>query len=241
MDIHLTDSGLDKIFEIIGLVYQYIKLLHQVSPQEWIFRELQDTGNMEFRFAEEQPQDDYASELAGNLLRYAAEHPSFKSEDFQCEPWFGSHYTDEDISPSLIDFWKDPPEIDVSLHLPEKNEFIPSDFSIRSDGLDPTNASSPICILDEPLVKLWYKLDNELNEIIYQASVAKLETSLSVSNDNLELKVYGFNDKLPALLSKILTTTKNFMPTSDRYMVIKENMERKLKNTNIKPLITLHT
>lgn len=52
-----------------------------------------------------------------------------------------------------------------------------------------------------------------------QASVAKLETSLSVSNDNLELKVYGFNDKLPALLSKILTTTKNFMPTSDRYMV----------------------
>jgi nardilysin len=36
-----------------------------VSPQEWIFRELQDTGNMEFRFAEEQPQDDYASELAG--------------------------------------------------------------------------------------------------------------------------------------------------------------------------------
>ncbi|PRQ55239.1 putative nardilysin [Rosa chinensis] len=26
MDIHLTDSGLDKIFDIIGLVYQYIKL-----------------------------------------------------------------------------------------------------------------------------------------------------------------------------------------------------------------------
>lgn len=80
--------------------------------------------------------------------------------DFQCEPWFGSHYTEEDISPSLIDFWKDPPEIDVSLHLPEKNEFIPSDFSIRSDGLDPTNTSSPRCILDEPLVKLWYKLDS---------------------------------------------------------------------------------
>lgn len=54
-----------QIFDIIGLVYQYIKLLHKVSPQEWIFKELQDTGNMEFRFAEEQPQDDYASELAG--------------------------------------------------------------------------------------------------------------------------------------------------------------------------------
>ncbi|XP_062015167.1 nardilysin-like [Rosa rugosa] len=308
MDIHLTDSGLDKIFDIIGLVYQYIKLLHQVSPQEWIFKELQDTGNMEFRFAEEQPQDDYASELAGNLLIYAAEHviygsyaykiwdeesikyvldflrpenmridvvskPSFKSEDFQCEPWFGSHYTEEDISPSLIDLWKDPPEIDVSLHLPEKNEFIPTDFSIRSDGLDTTDTASPRCILDEPLVKFWYKLDNtfklprantyfrinpnggydnvkscvltelyvsllkdELNEIVYQASVAKLETSVSVSTDKLELKVYGFNDKLPALLSQILKTTKSFMPTSDRFMVIKEDMERKLNNTNMKPL-----
>lgn len=54
-----------QIFEIIGFVYQYLKLLRQVSPQEWIFKELQDIGYMEFRFAEEQPQDDYAAELAG--------------------------------------------------------------------------------------------------------------------------------------------------------------------------------
>lgn len=40
--------------------------MRQVSPQKWIFKELQDIGNMEFRFAEEQPQDDYAAELAGD-------------------------------------------------------------------------------------------------------------------------------------------------------------------------------
>lgn len=56
-----------QIFDIIGFVYQCIKLLRQVSPQEWIFKELQDIGNMEFRFAEEKPQDDYAAELAGSL------------------------------------------------------------------------------------------------------------------------------------------------------------------------------
>lgn len=61
----LVCDGDVQIFEIIGYVYQYLKLLHQVSPQEWIFKELQDIGNMEFRFAEEQPQDDYAAELAG--------------------------------------------------------------------------------------------------------------------------------------------------------------------------------
>lgn len=40
-----------QIFEIIGFVYQYIELLRQMSPQEWIFRELHDIGNMEFIFA----------------------------------------------------------------------------------------------------------------------------------------------------------------------------------------------
>lgn len=57
-----------QIFDIIGFVYQYLKLLREVPPQQWIFKELQDIGNMEFRFAEEQPQDDYAAELAGLSL-----------------------------------------------------------------------------------------------------------------------------------------------------------------------------
>lgn len=57
-----------QIFDIIGFVYQYLKLLRLLSPQEWIFKELQDIGNMEFGFAEEQPQDDYAAELSGIFL-----------------------------------------------------------------------------------------------------------------------------------------------------------------------------
>lgn len=58
--------------------------------------------------------------------------------------------------------WRDPPEIDVSLHLPLKNEFIPCDFSIRANSIcnDLANESLPRCIVDTPLMKLWYKLDN---------------------------------------------------------------------------------
>ncbi|XP_010522008.1 PREDICTED: nardilysin-like [Tarenaya hassleriana] len=309
MSIHLTDSGLEKIYDIIGYVYQYLKLLRDVSPQEWIFKELQNIGNMDFRYAEEQPQDDYAAELAENMLAYPVEHviygdyvyttwdpemikyllgfftpenmridvvsKSIKSQDFQHEPWFGSRYVEEDVPSSLMEAWKNPSEIDTSLHLPAKNEFIPCDFSIRamnSDG-DSKNQSPPRCIIDKALMKLWYKLDetfkvprantyfrinlkggydsvknclltelfinllkDELNETIYQASVAKLETSLSMYGDKLELKVYGFNDKLPALLSEVLTVAKSFIPTLERFKVIKENMERGLKNTNMKPL-----
>lgn len=42
--------------------------MREAGPQAWIFKELQDIGNMEFRFVEEQPQDDYATELAGPFL-----------------------------------------------------------------------------------------------------------------------------------------------------------------------------
>lgn len=52
-----------------------------------------------------------------------------------------------------------------------------------------------------------------------QASVAKLETSVSLLSDKLELKVYGFNDKLPVLLSKVLAIAKSFSPKDDRFMV----------------------
>lgn len=67
------DKLIWQIFEIIGFVYQYFKLLRQVSPQEWIFKELQNIGNMEFRFAEEQPQDDYAAELSGYVSLLASD------------------------------------------------------------------------------------------------------------------------------------------------------------------------
>ncbi|EPS63741.1 hypothetical protein M569_11043, partial [Genlisea aurea] len=310
MSIHLTDSGIEKIFEIIGLIYQYIKLLRQDDHQEWIFKELQDIGNMEFRFAEEQPQDDYAASLAENLHVYPPAHAIYgeyayevwdqqlieyllgffkpgnmrvdiltksfeKSDDIHREPWFGSQYVEEDIPLSVMEQWENPSEIDSLLHLPCRNEFLPVDFSIRADMVSNqfSDAPSPKCILDEAYMKLWYKLDNtfklpranayfritlkggysslrnslltglfvlllkdNLNEIVYQASVAKLETSVSLYGDILELKLYGFSDKLSVLLSKVLVAAKTYVPTDDRFSVIKEDMERTLRNANMKPL-----
>lgn len=60
-----------------------------------------------------------------------------------------------------MDLWEDPLEIDSSLHLPSKNDFIPCDFSIRAEKVSchSVDALSPRCILDEPYMKLWYKLD----------------------------------------------------------------------------------
>ncbi|KAJ0979208.1 hypothetical protein J5N97_014682 [Dioscorea zingiberensis] len=311
MSIHLTDTGLDMLYEVVGVVYQYIKLLKQSTPQEWIFKELQDIANMEFRFSEELRQDEYASELAESLIFYSEEHVIYgeyafekwdpelidyvlsffspenmridilsksfdkQSQAIQHEPWFGSQYIEEDISQSLLKLWSNPPKIDPSLHLPSKNEFIACDFSLRNANTskDLADGGRPKCIIDKPFIKLWYKIDStfnvprtnayflitlkdgyqtsknsvltelfmnllkdELNDILYQAGVAKLETSLSIVADKLELKLYGFNDKLSNLLSKILSLCRSFSPKPDRFEVIKEDMERAFRNTNMKPL-----
>lgn len=78
-----------------------------------------------------------------------------------CEPWFGAKYTEEDIAPSMMDLWRDPPSIDGSLHLPAKNEFIPVNFPVHADNVsdDIAGGSYPRCVVDEPLIKLWFKLD----------------------------------------------------------------------------------
>nr|CAB3500894.1 unnamed protein product [Digitaria exilis] len=302
--------GYLQVFEVIGVVYQYIDMLKQSEPQEWIFKELQDIGYMEFRFAEEQPPDDYAVDLAENMLFYSEKHVvcgeylyeawdpelvkhalcffnpdnmrvdvlsrSFdkQSQAIQREPWFGSQYIEEDIPSSLIESWRNPVQIDANLHLPRKNEFIPGDFTLRNAN-SPRSSSedNPRCIVDEQFIKLWYKMDmtfnvprantyflisikdgcsslknsvltelfanllkDELNEVLYQAYVAKLETAISVVGSSLEIKLYGYNDKLPILLSNILSTFQSFSPKTDRFEVIKEDLERAYKNTNMKPM-----
>lgn len=311
VSISLTDLGLEKVLEVIEFLYQYVKLLREVAPQEWVFKELQDIGSLEFRFAEEQAQDDYAATLAESLLTYPEEHilygeyafeiwdpmliehtlsfftpqnmrvdiltKSFdqQSPDVQYEPWFGATYRIESIPSALMENWKDPLSIDPELHLPVKNDFIPNDFSLRSSNISENlgNMENPRCIIDDPLIKVWYKHDqtfnvpranayflmtlkeayknlracvltelyvnllrDALNETIYQANVAKLETRISIVGDNLELKISGFNEKLPTLLSKILKFSTSFTPAVDRFEVVKEDMERNYRNTNMKPL-----
>ncbi|KAJ1699101.1 hypothetical protein LUZ63_007613 [Rhynchospora breviuscula] len=308
--IQLTSEGLEKMYEVIDAVYQYIKLLRESKLQDWIFKELQEIGNMEFRFAEEQSQDDYAVDLSVNSLFYPEKHiicgayvydewdpvliehilsffspenmridlvtKSFDKEStaVQYEPWFGSRYIEEDIPLHLLDTWRDPVKIDSSLHLPLKNEFVPSDFTLKSAKLlKSLKSAKPKCILDEPLIKLWYKMDqtfnvpranvyflmtlkdayaslrnslltelfvdllrDELNELLYQAGIAGLGNSLSNFDDKMEIRIWGYNDKLSVLLSKILLIFSSFSPAIDRFKVIKEDMERAYRNSNLEPL-----
>ncbi|GBG78735.1 hypothetical protein CBR_g27959 [Chara braunii] len=85
ISIRLTVLGLEKVMDVIGLVYEYIHMAKEVGPQEWVFRELKSVADMEFRFAEEDLPEDYTCRLAENMHLYPEEH--IISGEYIVEEW----------------------------------------------------------------------------------------------------------------------------------------------------------
>ncbi|KAI5062806.1 hypothetical protein GOP47_0021353 [Adiantum capillus-veneris] len=71
--MELTDLGQDHVEDIIGLAFQYIRILEETRPQEWIFRELQAVREMNFHFKDKRAPLDYVVRLACSMMDYPAE------------------------------------------------------------------------------------------------------------------------------------------------------------------------
>merc|ERR550534_1815604 len=52
VNVDLTEEGILHVDDIITLVFQYLALLREKGPQEWVFKECQDLNAMQFRFKE---------------------------------------------------------------------------------------------------------------------------------------------------------------------------------------------
>ncbi|BFZ09211.1 hypothetical protein BsWGS_12249 [Bradybaena similaris] len=68
--VDLSEKGQENIDEIIALIYQYINMLRQEGPQEWIFKECQDLAAMSFNFKDKESPKSYTSALSGRLQDY---------------------------------------------------------------------------------------------------------------------------------------------------------------------------
>uniref|UniRef100_A0A0B7AYG5 Insulin-degrading enzyme n=2 Tax=Arion vulgaris TaxID=1028688 RepID=A0A0B7AYG5_9EUPU len=66
--VDLTDK--ENIDEIIVLIYQYINMLREKGPQEWIFKECQDLAAMSFNFKDKESPNAYTSSLSSRLQEY---------------------------------------------------------------------------------------------------------------------------------------------------------------------------
>ncbi|XP_073396481.1 nardilysin-like isoform X2 [Physcomitrium patens] len=305
--ITLTNHGVEHVMEVIGLLFQYLKMLRSLGPQEWIFQEQNAVSKLNFEHFEDPAQDDYVASLATNMFLYTKAHVLYgdyahdiwdpamitellaqlipvnmradlllhrfdkTSSDVQMEPWFETAFTVETIPTALLKLWADPPCVDSSLRLQEPNMFIPHDITIvpsKEDG-----SKNPSCLLDSAALKVWHRcnpilntprvnacfsimfwpptkkiidavlaelylirLSNQLNETLYLADVAKLETSLSLSGYRIELKIFGFSEKLPVLAQKIASQMQNLASTELEFKSSVEVLAEEYKRANEKPI-----
>lgn len=74
------------------------------------------------------------------------------------EPWYGTKYHIEKIPDATIQRWK---EVGLcpDLKMPEKNEFIPTDFNLYPIDEDVTEF--PIIVEDTALTRVWFKQDDQ--------------------------------------------------------------------------------
>ena len=73
-------------------------------------------------------------------------------------------------------------------------------------------------------------VNENLNTYSYPAQLAGLGYSLSVNEQGLEIRVAGFQDKLPELLRRVLNTMHSFEVSDDAFVRYRESLRRELQN-----------
>ncbi|KAJ9130336.1 A-pheromone processing metallopeptidase Ste23, partial [Pleurostoma richardsiae] len=62
--VRLTQEGLKHYKEIVKAVFQYISLLRETPPQEWIFQEQKGMADVDFKFKQKTPPSRFTSKIA---------------------------------------------------------------------------------------------------------------------------------------------------------------------------------
>jgi insulysin len=302
--VRLTEDGMNHYQEIIKIIFQYISLLRETPPQEWIFKEQKGMAEIEFRFKQKTPVFKFTSEISAVMqepfprefllssrsklrkfdpaviqealsylrpdnFRIAVVSQTFPGDWDQKEKWYGTEYKNEKIPEDFLAEIKkaaDAGERLPELHLPHENQFIPTKLQVeKKDVKQP--AIAPKLIRSDDLIRAWFKKDDTfwvpkanlfincknplpsttaentikaevyinmvedaLEEYAYDAELAGLDYQITSHSMGIEIQVYGYNDKLPVLLKKVLTTMRDLLVKPERFEIVKERLLRGMRN-----------
>ncbi|XP_069594014.1 nardilysin [Ranitomeya imitator] len=73
ISITLTDAGHEHFYEVTHFVFQYLKMLQQLGPQERIFREIQKIEANEFQYQEQTDPIEYVENICENMQLFPKE------------------------------------------------------------------------------------------------------------------------------------------------------------------------
>ncbi|KAL2263080.1 hypothetical protein VTK26DRAFT_8305 [Humicola hyalothermophila] len=185
--------------EVVKIVFEYISVLHETEPQEWIYEERKVLAEVNFRFRETTPPYHFTSKLSATMQKPLPHKylisgysllrkfdPSLIKQGLDClrpdnflmtivsrdfpgtwekkERWYGTEYTCQPIPDELKKEIKKaadsgPQTRTAELHLPYKNEFVPTKLEVeKKDVKEP--ALAPYIIQNDALVRTWFKEDD---------------------------------------------------------------------------------
>ncbi|XP_068625858.1 insulin-degrading enzyme [Battus philenor] len=149
-----TDFIFKDVQEPRGFVVGHVHLL-QEFPME-------DILSAYYLMSEWRPEliNDLLSRLVPENVRIGVLAKRFADKCTQVEPWYGTKYLQEDIDQAKIKEWESVKPI-PELHLPHPNEFLPSRLQLETSPDPTTDAVAPTILKDTPLMRLWFKRDNE--------------------------------------------------------------------------------
>ncbi|EGV62059.1 metalloprotease [Yamadazyma tenuis] len=76
IECELTPKGLENYEDIVVNIFEYLKLIKSLSPQEWLFDEIRKTNEINFRFKQKQNAAQTVSRMSNSLYKFASNIPS---------------------------------------------------------------------------------------------------------------------------------------------------------------------
>jgi len=124
---------------------------------------------------------------------------SFEGSTTSVEEWYGTQFSIEDIPSDLSTKWQYASVQDATkLHLPERNDMIASDFSLRvveGNKMDSFPKDEPRLLRDDKQCRLWYKPDN-----VFDMPKVNIMALLSTSNAGIASPIDSVLNYLFALI-----------------------------------------
>ncbi|RLV89243.1 A-factor-processing enzyme [Spathaspora sp. JA1] len=195
IEFTLTPKGFENWQEIVKLTFSYLHMIvEENEPQAWIWKELQEMSQVNFKFRQKMDVSNTVSKLSNHLYQFDEFIPAnyllnssiyrtfdaglinqygkyLNADNFRVfliskllpgltktEPWYGTKYEIESVSPELLNDIKSP-TTNPAFHFPIPNDFIPSNFTI-SKHKSAKPQISPYLLENNSRINLWYKQDD---------------------------------------------------------------------------------
>lgn len=236
--------------EIVKIFFQYVSLLREAPPQEWIFQEQKGMAEVDFKFRQKTPASRFTSRISSVMqmplprewllsgssrlrtfdskliekaldkirpdnFRMTIVSRNFPGNWDQKEKWYGTEYRNEKIPETLMTEIKQaaatPREKRLSeLHLPHKNNFIPSQLEVEKKEV-PQPALSPRVLRNDTQARTWWKKDDTFwvpranvivslkNPIIYASAENTVKARLFTELVRDALEEYSYDAELAGL------------------------------------------